>query len=542
MKNILDFLSGNVPGGIGLYALVVAVIFLVLFAISRRNELFTPRHFKIWFGIVWLAITLVYAWRWRSDPPPHLLSRYSAMIYTSNESDPWLAYYFRDAISVHLKPYRGAYNYLYLQRWNYFAKADCAVSPGGKCLEIARKLPVDQIVFGEIKSQGGVYVIALFFKDGMSAEKEPLGEVRFSSASPGEALPQVLSRLGQRFPLREKAAPVSPGNKNFILAKDAFYRGEYPKSINLCRRVLQQRPDHPEILKWYYYNRIRLAKELRLKEKKTNPYDARKSSWQKMTEEARAYLINLFKTYYDRDINDTMLSNMIAESFILEELYTDAEEFLKIAYYENPFNIEVLQNLALLHDSRYKNLPFINDEEIFARVLDICPLHEDVLADYVEKLLKDVPVNNLPSLKIRQRVDRTLALNPASASAWILQGRYNLMTFDYPQAIRDFRKADSLEPNKAVVQYNLGVVYYKLKDYDTAEQYFRKAIQISDYLEAYLYLGALYKEKGEYEKALEMFRYRVARKQGDDDYYALQAVKGIRECLEALNIPIPQSQ
>ena len=116
MKNILDFLSGNVPGGIGLYALVVVVIFLVLYAISRRNELFTPRHFRVWFAIVWLALTMIYAWWWKSDPPPHLLSRYSTLIFVSRQSDLWQAYYFRDEISNHLRPYRSAAKYLYLQR------------------------------------------------------------------------------------------------------------------------------------------------------------------------------------------------------------------------------------------------------------------------------------------------------------------------------------------------------------------------------------------------------------------------------------------
>jgi tetratricopeptide (TPR) repeat protein len=540
MKNILDFLSGNVPGGIGLYALVVVVIFLVLYAISRRNELFTPRHFKVWFAIVWLALTMIYAWWWKSDPPPHVLSRYSTLIFVSGESDLWPAYYFRDEISNHLRPYQSATKYLYLQRWNYLAGADCAESSRGLCQDIIEKLPVDEIILGEIGQDGEKQVISLSIKDVRSGETEALGRIKFSSAALAEALPQLFSQLDRRFSLRGKGKPVSLGDKNFVLAKDAFYRGEYQSSLDLCRRALQQHPDHPEILKWYYYNRIRLARESRLKEKKTNPYDSRKSVWQLMAVEARAYLVNLFKTYYDRDIDDTMLSNMIAESFILEELYADAEEFLKIAYFENPFNIEVLENLALLHDSRYKDLPFRNDEEILSRILVICPLHADALSAYVEKLLANVPVNSVPSVKIKERIDRALALNPNSTTAWILKGQYNLMTFNYPEAIRDFLKADSLEPNKAVVQYNLGVVYYKLKDYDTAKRYFQNAIQISGYLDAHLYLGAIYKERGEYEKALEEFRYRVAHKLGDDDYYALQAMKGIRECLEALNIPVPQ--
>ena len=67
-----------------------------------------------------------------------------------------------------------------------------------------------------------------------------------------------------------------------------------------------------------------------------------------------------------------------------------------------------------------------------------------------------------------------------------------------------------------------------------AQVYFENAISYQNYLDAYLYLGAVLKEQGRYEEALAKFRYRVSNKTGDDDYYALQAMKGIQECLAAL--------
>lgn len=539
MKNTFDFLSGNVPGGIGLYILLLIVIFLVLFSISRRNELFNHRRFKISFSVVAAVLTIIYAGIWLSNPHPAVLSRYSTMFFAEDEPDLWLAYYFRDEITARLDPARSSSNYLYPQRWDYLANIDCA-QPDSQCREIARKLPIEKTLAGEIKKKNGQYLLQFSIKNFRKNKTTPLGEVEFSPASPEQAVPAILAQIGSSFPVREKGINVSPADKDLALARDAFYRNEYPQSLQLCRRALERHPDDKEIRKWYSYNRIQLAKNSRLEEKNENPYDTRKSPWQISLSEARAFLINLFKENYDQGIGDVMLANMIGESFILEEHYGEAEEFLKIAYFENPFNVEVLQNLSLLHNSRYKELPFKNAEDILARILDICPLNEEILARYVEKLLADVPVNSVPSVKIRERIDRTLSLNPNSTTAWILEGRYNLMTFQYREALQDFAKADSLEPGKAVVQYNIGVAYYKLKQDPVAETYFKKAIQISDFLEAHLYLGVIYQDRGEYEKALEQFRYRVAHKQGDNDYYALQAMKGIRECLEALNIPIPQ--
>ncbi len=234
-----------------------------------------------------------------------------------------------------------------------------------------------------------------------------------------------------------------------------------------------------------------------------------------------------------------IMSNMIAESFMLEELYGDAEQFLKIGFGENPYSLEILQNLTLLHPSRLKGLPLGDEDDLVARILNICPSNEAVLKKYIEKLLLNVQVTKAQSDEIKGRIDKALALNPASIVAWMLKGKYFNMNFDYEAALAAFQKADSLSPEDGVIQYNLGVTYFKMERPEEAEHYFQNAVKISDYLNAHLYLGAIYKDRGEYEKALERFRHRVANKEGDDDYYALQAMKGIRECLKALDIPIP---
>lgn len=540
MKEAYHFLSGNVPGGIGLYLLVVAAVFLTLFAISRKNNLFTPRHFKIWFVAAWGIITTGYLFLWSVDPPPHLLSRYSTLFYAGDEADRWLAYYFREEVSANLEPFRTANHYFYLQRWNYFAGVDCAQPPLDRCEDIFRKLPLEKAAVGEIRQQNGQYLLSLSRRDFRSGQVLPLGEVAFSPDLPGEALPRVLSLLRGDFPLARRGERAGLPDKNLVLAKDAFYRGDYQTGLEHCRRALQAHPENEEVWQWYYYLRIRQARQMKLQAPPAASTETQPAPWKNLVLEARAYLLQRFRENYDNNIEDSMLSNMVAESFIVEELYGDAEEFLKIAFFENPFDIEVLENWTLLHPSRFKEIPFKSPEALLERILDICPLNISALTRYVERLLAHVPIKAVPAGKIRSRIERALALNPGSVEALTLAGTYYTTTFQFQEALDAFFKADSLQPGRAIIQYNLGVTYFKLKDFHNAEHYFRKAIELTDYPDAHLYLGVIYQQHGEYEKALERFRYRVARKQGDDDYYAMQAMKGIRECLEALKIPIPQ--
>lgn len=540
MKQIYHFLSGNVPGGIGLYLLLVFIIFLTLYTISRRNELFTSRHFKRWFGGTWLVLTTIYTLSWINDPPPMLYSRFSTHIVSADQESIWLAYYFRDELSRHLQPFNGPTRCLYQQRWNYLANVDCAVQPNEDCDRIIRNLPLEEIVEGEVKTVGGHSVLDLTFRN--LARNRVAGEIRieFSSGSPGEIMPRVLAWVQNYLPLHENVGTFSLADQQLVLAKDVFYRQEYRKSQQLCLLAQQHHPENEEIRKWYYYNQIRIAADLRREDQSRHPYRARKLQWEVMANEARAFLIKIVKENLRHDIDDPLLDNMVAESFLLEEYYHDGEEFLKIAYHADPLNIDVLQNLSLLHPSRFEGLPFKEENDLLARILDICPIQEQILRRYVEKLLLAGTVSQASLEEIKKRLDKALALYPTSIVALVLQGKYFQAVFDYPKALKSYLKADSLDHGKAFLQYNIGVAYFKLEDFESAERYFQKAVDLDDYLDAHLYLGVIYMNRREYQKALERFRYRVAHKTGEDDYYAAQAMKGIRECLEALEIKVPQ--
>lgn len=540
MSNMIDYLSGNVPGGIGLYLFVMTVLFLVLFGISRRNDLFTPRHFKMWFAGISLVLTLFYAVIWMGNPPPAAFSRYGAFFYSENEQDKWLAYYFREAVSRRLEPGRSATDHQYLQRWNYLAGADCQTFSESHCENIAELLPLDELAIGKITRSDGNYRIEIALKTYPGGKLKNQKYISFSDAALQEAVPEILNWLQSYFPIRKAKLFQESPVAELAIAKDLFFRNDYQESRQLCEELLRRNPDHEEARKWFNYNEIRIAKaERALAEPETNPFNLKKAPWAIRAENARINLINMAKRNYETDVQDALLSNMLAESFILEELYGDAEQFLKIGFGENPYSIEILENLSLLHPSRLQGLPLRGEMDLLSRILNICPANEKILKTYIDKLLVNVQITDAQSNEIKKRLDKALALNPRSITALTLQGKFYNLIFDYDRALKSFAKADSLSPDDGMLQYNLGVTHFKMEQFDEAEMYFQQAVNKSDFLNAHLYLGVIYKNRGDYEKALEKFRYRVANKQGDDDYYALQAMKGIRECLTALNIPIP---
>ncbi len=544
MTDFFDYLSGNVPGGFGLYVLLIIVISVTLWQISRSGDLFTGRHLKITLPIIWVFLTGIYAAFWFQSPPPQALHRYSTFFYSADSANQWLAYYFRDEIGAHLKPYRSYTDYHFKEPWRYLTRLDVRSPEEPAARRLITALPIDELLIGEVRARENLYQLQLKVLEG----REVTAEVQFEidPQKVGATLPGILNWIQQYFPVAVGRKPVWPGVRQAALVREYFYRGEYQRSQKYCEYILNSfRPDSPVYgfaKQWNAYNRIQLAAQQRLEQtgQRRNPYSKEKTAWQKQLSAARADLIPLAKTYIDQSRNDPMLNRMIAESFVLEGLYNDAEDFLKMAYAQDPFDIFVLENLSYLHPSRYRELPFRSEEGLLKRIVEICPLYEKAVTRYAEMKLLNASVKEAPAVEVNKVIERLLAINPYSVNGLILKGKYLTTIFDYQNALKAFEQADSLQPNSEIIHYNLGVVYFKLKQFGRAEQHFRKAVELGDFLDAHLYLGVIHQERGEFEKALKEFRYRVANKKGDNDYYAVQAMKGIRECLDTLKIPIPQ--
>jgi tetratricopeptide (TPR) repeat protein len=538
-----DYLSGNVPGGFGLYLLFIVVTFLVLRAISQANDLFTPQHFRRWFLGIWLLATVLYSVVWLRNPPTEAFERYSVQFYSENPQNSWVAFYLRDEMEKLLVPQQKSTNYFFPQRWNLLTGETCEQFAGSICENIAVQFPVNQLVLGNVRFSGDRGVVALTYVTYPDGKTHRQTEIAFDAADPAAAIAAIRNwLLSIGLPVEPHEVTAGPFNQQFAEARQEFWLANYKKAEALCREALRQNPDNSQIKQWLYYTKIRIAGEQRAEDPPSNPFEQKRKPWQTVLAEAQNYLIPLAKANYQSNRKDALLSNMIAESFMFDGKFGDAETFLKISFGENPLLLETLKNFIQLHPARYEGLPFKSEKALMARILTYCPFEEVTLQKYIEMLLTNLQVNNQPAPEIRERLELALRLVPNHYTALLLKGKYHLAMFDYEAAAQVFERARKLHPEEAVPYYNLGVVKYYQKQYDAAFAEFQKAVEIGNYLDAYLYLGVLYQQRGEYEKALEHFRYRVARKTGPDDYYAIQAMKGIRECLKALNIPIPDKK
>jgi tetratricopeptide (TPR) repeat protein len=473
---------------------------------------------------------------WISNPSPVLLKRYSIFITSSDVQDEWLANFYRDELSASIKLFRSKDVYFFPQRWSYLARVNLNEK---KFEDICRKVAIHQVVFGKIVEEENKQFLKLELRKYPEGKSIKNLTVQINSQNPENNLAEVIDWMKTFFPVKKDYHFNGITDKTFIEARDEFFKRNYEKSSQLLKQVMDRYPDNSIVQKWYYYNVIKLAGMSR-PNKKPNPFETKKMPWQNKLSEARNLLKKVVQENLDQNVQDDFLSNMLAESYLWEENFGEAEIFLKNAYVENPFNIYVLENLTNLHPSRYQDLEFKYNSDIYERIVNLCPIYADVLIKYTDNLLKITPIHGVASTKARDLIENFLTINPNSATSWLLLGEYYHASLNREKAFHSYFKADSLEPNNTIVQYNLGIMYYLEEGYDEAEKHFKKAIKFGNYLDAHLYLGSVYLKKGEYKKALERFRYRVENKKGEDDIYAKEAMRGIRHCLAALNIPLPE--
>ncbi|UCF65870.1 MAG: hypothetical protein JSW33_08600 [bacterium] len=532
MMQWLEYLSGNVPGGIFLYGFLLIVTFFILFFMYRVNELFLRKHLLRWFIVSFIFYSIIYLLLWFNNPPSQVYKRYGVFISGEDPHDQWFAKYLTDITEQNVEPYFSQREFLFMDRWFYnITPSDSALSRKFR-MHAFETIPIHRVLVGQIKREGMKFQVKYEFLQFPGHKIIKVAQAEFNIYNIQEYLHWVRTHFGDELPFRSKKSrePNPQPDSLLELIKIRVYQNRLDEAEKTLKKANYKKIPHPEYSIWEKIVEIRRAGNESRQNQARNPYATTLPGWKKQMVAAREHLLGLLRLGRE----GMQLELPVAESYLWEEDFASAEIFLKKAYIENPFNIDVLINLSFIHPSRYREFGMANRQDIYLKILDICPIQEAVLIQWSDTILRDNPPYTSPPTYAKKRVLDYLSINPHSFKAWLMLGKIHAQALHRSDALAAFLKADSISPQNGLVCYNIGALYYEWKKPEQAKKYIMDAIQFDNYLDAYLYLGSILKDEGNYRAALQNFRYRVAHKQGEDDFYAYQAMKGIQECLEAL--------
>ncbi|MBW3563573.1 MAG: tetratricopeptide repeat protein [Acidobacteria bacterium] len=111
----------------------------------------------------------------------------------------------------------------------------------------------------------------------------------------------------------------------------------------------------------------------------------------------------------------------------------------------------------------------------------------------------------------RKELEAAQKMRPDDAEVLNLLGLVYFRLEAYPSAEFVYEKLLADNPEVFILQSNLGLVKYKLKKTGDAEKHLLKAIELKpNYIRSHLYLGLLYRDKGKLGLALEHLRFAGA--------------------------------
>ncbi len=211
---------------------------------------------------------------------------------------------------------------------------------------------------------------------------------------------------------------------------------------------------------------------------------------------------------------------LLGEYYIFNERWSSAEQALLKSWQLNSNNPRVYPPYARFHQFRYNKIGFESEDHIYQRAIFLNPFYEKAYL-----LLSDYYLFNNNRKKGIEILNDFLKLNSNSIPALMALSKVFLVRNNVVQALELLDKVVTHDPLNADAFYNLGIVYYNSEDIENAKRFFKRAIEISNHLNSYLYLAYISEQEGNKEEAIAYLRKRIHFKTGFDDEFAEEARK-----------------
>jgi tetratricopeptide (TPR) repeat protein len=520
MRDILHFLSGEVPGGILLLSFIVLVINLALYYLYNSSKLFTKEAYKRKAIRANIFIFGAYLVLWIFLEPPKLPERVIILPFQTEKS---VDYQLAEAVQRQL--YGNLSEDYILHRWEWIyatankdsfsypdyrttlaQKIGSAYTLGGRISRTENRLKVDLTLYsGQSSNQ-----ISLDAGNYWEAAFKAIGWLRRNSSISAETIIQ-------------KDIMSDEYLQDFCDAKIALLRGDFES-------VLTKYATMDSIQVELVTSAFLQKGILEMEQQARSPLEGDEMN------RNFARLYNLILPYSKEGKDTADLNIILARMYMYQGNYGMAEVCLERAVTQERYNSRIYYSMSFLHDSRYEELGFSNRAEILTLAVQLDPGYSSAVYELSDELYLTgtAAPTNPNTIKSMEVLRDFLRINPNNENILSLLGRILLQTKYTLEAMEIYQKLLVLDPQSAENHYNMGICYFHKNDYESAKKEFNRAIEINDYPDAYLYLGAMHRLEGDSETALYYYRERIKRKQGDDDQYAKEAMRGIRLILNDL--------
>jgi tetratricopeptide (TPR) repeat protein len=512
MQELYLILSGNVPGGFLLLTFILVSINLALYYLYKSSKLFDKPTYKRKSSRFNISLIFIYIFLWIYLQPPGLPTRVAFLPWQNGDSiDVDLCE------ALQLSSLNNLNDDYILHRWEWFyetAEKDSILNAEYRS-KLAESLSLNLIISGNILNENGARILDLTISDGGDIVIQKLSVIDLR-----DAISKIQSILKEELDLFEGIQLpeyTSIQINSMTKTKVEFIYGEYHNALALA----DSQGREIDVLKARAFIQTGRAQQSTYKNNSLQNVEINQN-YQK----AQSLLIP-----YSKEENDTAELNLsLSRLYMHMGDYETAEVCLKRALSQDRYNSRAYFLMSYLHSSRFEDLGYEDRKAILEKAAHIDPGHADAVFELANEYYNTGTgtASGYSTSHARKLLTDYLEINANKYQVLNLLGKIYLQTKYTLEAKSVFERLIELYPDSAEINYNLGVSYFQLKEFDRAEVLFKNAIAINDDIDSYLYLGAIYRGRGDDEAALEYFRDRIRKKTGPDDHYAKEAMRQVR--------------
>ncbi len=515
MFEIIDFISGNVPGGFLLLISVLLSVNLLLFFL--KSSLFSAEQYRKNLYILNISVLAIYIFFWfttkPAEPPKRIIilpTQEQNKSFRLSGQNLLLSEFF--ALNSEYIAQERHFNHHW--NWMYKTLGEKKARDFKNWIKLAKKIPADFLIYS--------------FKNETQIKIAVVDLDRDSTLFEIENLNQNLKDELKRFPFVNEKINLSKlytPTADQTQSKIHILNGEYQKALNILEK-------DTSVLGQYYQGYLYVLKGLKFK------FDTEKAKYIKVNNpdfnRAKSLLIPL-----GRDgIELAGLYYLLGRIALREQNFADAEVFFKQALARNIYNADAYFGISYLLPYRIKELGLINSQEVLEKALEYNPGFRDAAYELAYNYFHSGSgvEQGRGWIRAMKILENYLNLRSDDPKLRSLLASIYFKTGKISQAEEIFLSLKQEYPNDSDAYYNLGAIEFSKKDYPEALQYFEKAIDIDDNTDAYLYAAIVLERLGEKRKALKYYQQRVRKKNGESDVYAKEAMLGIKKIREELGL------
>ncbi|KAA3662623.1 MAG: tetratricopeptide repeat protein [Calditrichaeota bacterium] len=222
--------------------------------------------------------------------------------------------------------------------------------------------------------------------------------------------------------------------------------------------------------------------------------------------------------YLSADTSHAQLNLLAARSFIWQEKFDLAAEYLKRVLQTAPWRSELYVMMSHLHYSRYQKLGFANEIELLRKALYFNPgnlgIVQQLAASYLQ-IDKPDKAQELLEVYLEREPDNFMLLK-ALGQTYIKRGQRH-------KIFEIYKKILEIEPDNTEAFYNLGIFYFHSGEMQAAKGFFKKALRIDPQIDSYLYLAHIAEKEDDADIAIHYLQKRLEFATQDNDEYTEEA-------------------